>query len=80
MGRLIDADVVEDTLKKCVNDAYKRRDAQCATGVSLAILQLRNIPTAYDVEGVVEEVQNVRLPLASQKARIIGIIRKGGVE
>ena len=39
--RLIDADVVEDTLKKCVSNAYKRRDVQCAAGVSLAILQLK---------------------------------------
>lgn len=36
--------------------------------------------TAYDVEKVVAEVQNVHLPLASQTSRIVGIIRKGGVE
>ena len=56
--RLIDADVVEDTLKKCVSNAYKRRDVQCATGVSLAILQLKNIPTAYDIDKVVEELES----------------------
>ena len=56
--RLIDADVVEDTLKKCVSNAYKRRDIQCATGVSLAILQLKNIPTAYDIDKVVEELES----------------------
>ena len=56
--RLIDADVVEDTLKKCVSNAYKRRDVQCATGVSLAILQLKNIPTAYDIDKVIEELES----------------------
>ena len=55
--RLIDADAVEDTLKKCVSNAYKRRDVQCANGVNLAILQLRNIPTAYSVDEVIKELE-----------------------
>lgn len=55
--RLIDADVAEDTLKKCVSNTYKRRDIQCATGVSMAILQLRNIPTAYSIDEVVENLK-----------------------
>lgn len=37
-------------------------------------------PTAYDIEKVVAEVQNIHLPLASQTSRIVGIIRKGGAE
>ena len=50
MGRLIDADAVEDMLKKCVNNAFKRKDHQSVIGLNLAILELRNVPTAYDVE------------------------------
>lgn len=35
-------------------------------------------PTAYDVDKVVKQIQNVHLPLASQTARIVKIVRKGG--
>lgn len=49
MGRLIDADMVEDMLRECTNNALKRRDER-ASGLNLAILQLRNIPT------IIEEV------------------------
>lgn len=36
--------------------------------------------TAYDVEKVVEGVQNVHLPVASQTIRIAKIIKRGGIE
>lgn len=56
----------------------------CGYDADIALFSVKKcvseLPTAYDIEKVVEEVQNVHLPLASQKARIIGIIRKGGVE
>lgn len=65
--RLIDADKLKVYLQEYL-------------GYGHAVPWVDAQPTAYDVEEVVEEVQNVRLPLASQKARIIGIIRKGVVE
>lgn len=73
MGRLIDVDVLIENIGKIVppTDYYEFASKICNA--------IRNQPTAYDVEKVVAEVQNVRLPLASQKARIIGIIRKGEV-
>lgn len=72
--RLIDA----DELVKLLKANTMSNGTLINTNTMLAVVE--KMPTAYDVEGVVAEVQNVRLPLASQKARIIGIIRKGGVE
>lgn len=81
--RLIDADVVEDTLKKCVSNAYKRRDIQCATGVSLAVLQLRNIPEAYSVDRVVEDVRcrcyEMGLDESQTEIVVSEIVKQGGV-
>ena len=86
--RLIDADVVEDTLKKCVSNAYVRRELKCVTGVSLAILQLRNIPTAYDIDNVVEELETNKQNALEVEESIkeykvwndaIEIVKQGGV-
>lgn len=75
MGRLIDADALIAYMEEKA-DETKQLDNIIVAVVCGAVSEQ---PTAYNVEKVVEEVQNVRLPLASQKARIIGIIRKGGV-
>lgn len=53
MGRLIDADVVEDTLRNYANKV----SSESAIGLNLAVLKLRNIPTAYDVDAMVEELK-----------------------
>lgn len=37
-------------------------------------------PAAYDTEKVIEQIINVKLPSASQKSRIIGIIKRGGAD
>ena len=66
MGRLIDADVVEDILKNCVNNAFKRNDHQGAVGLNLAILELRNVPTAYDVDKVVAELEEAKEKVAKE--------------
>ena len=57
MGRFADLDIVEDMLKDCINNAFERRDFEVVRGLNLAILQLRNVPTAYDVEKVVEQLE-----------------------
>lgn len=75
--RLIDADALIEELHHMIEgDADLRKDYEYM-GIDDCI---RSIPTAYDVEKVVAEVQNVHLKLASQTARIVGIIRKGRVE
>ena len=73
MGRLIDA----DELKGCkILQPY----IGCATGKAwIREIELDDIPTAYDVDEVVKNVQGMHLPLASQTSRIVGIIREGGI-
>ena len=61
MGRLIDADVVEDMLRDYANNAHKRNDKESAVGLNLAVLMLRNVPTAYDVERVVEHINKIEV-------------------
>ena len=41
--------------------------------------EIEQVETAYDVDKVVEQIQNVHLPLASQTARIASIVKRGGV-
>lgn len=73
--RLIDAD---DALQRFIKEA--ETSGKGCIHINTIKRILHDIDTSYDIEKVVEEVQNVRLPLASQKARIIGIVKKGGVE
>ena len=75
MGRLIDADVFEKFIKEKYEDGESTDDIK-----DQFLFDLSYQPTAYDVEKVVAEVQNVHLPLASQTSRIVGIIRAGGKE
>ena len=74
MGRLIDAD---HALQRFIKEAEAGGTGCIHINTIKRLLQ--DIDTAYDVEKVVAEVQNVHLPLASQTAKIVGIIRKGGI-
>ena len=76
MGRLIDA----DKLKNMKFSKGLREDGILYVPFGEMIRNINYAPTAYDVDKVVEKVQNIHLPLASQTSRIVGIIRKGGVE
>ena len=73
--RLIDADVA---LQRFIKEA--ETSGKGCIHINTIKRLLQDIETAYDIEKVVAEVQNVRLPLAIQKARIIGIVKRGGVE
>lgn len=77
MGRLIDADAWIQELRTQMSD--KDCPGEIQDYCLFMINEINTRPTAYDVEEVVEEVQNVHLPLASQASRIVNIIRKGGI-
>ena len=75
MGRLIDAD--EYCAKHCVRNCSESQRSACSLGT---------IPTAYDVEAVLNELENMRakpaelvydVPLIEN---IIEIVKKGGVK
>ena len=68
--RLIDADALIEDLKK-----WKGLDKT----IEAVLETINKQPTSYDLEAVVEELQNMHLPLASQTIRIVKCIRKGGV-
>ena len=100
MGRLIDADALIEVLK-----AEKKQDRSRAYGehecdliagtIAMCIDTVKTIPTAYDIENVVAELEewtfetDVTMPfdktiMKNQKliasGNAIDIVRKGGVE
>ena len=78
MGRLIDAD--EYCAKHCVRNCSESQRSACSLGT---------IPTAYDVEDVVKQIEKLILPLYlclpsdivdDFKQKLIDIVRNGGVK
>ena len=72
--RLIDAD---ETIKQYTQIFVEKYGAECGEmfqGV------LKQMPTAYDVDKVVEKIQKIPFRSASAKARIIHIVKGGGVD
>lgn len=74
--RLIDADVMDRaTAEHGVKTVNGKKYVLC-DDVRKAI---HDCPTAYDVDKVVERIQKIKLPLASQMARIVHIVKEGGI-
>lgn len=76
---LIRRSAVLESLKKVFEEygiSYGSHYGGFAAAVPKAI---EKMPTAYDVDKVVEKIQNIHMPLASQTARIISIVKAGGV-
>lgn len=88
MGRLIDADVLEKKLDAilCEPD-YQHTGENWSVGVCIAQTAIYDVPTAYDVESVVEELEQMLESLsdcgddwftAEKINDAIEIVRKGG--
>lgn len=91
MARLIDADVAEKLLREYADDVgCNRGEYELANGILKAVSYIRhNIPTAYDVEKVVGEIEEDKFKhpfdedekiINSYIDRAIKAVRKGGVE
>lgn len=86
MGRLIDTDEMEKTLEEilCEPD-YQHTGENWSVGVSLAQSATYDIPTAYDVEKVVKQIEDASVELYGF-AKVVGldkvieIVRNGGVK
>lgn len=70
MSRLIDADVAEKTLRAYADEVgCHRGECELANGILKAVCYLKNIPTAYDVDKVVERLEE-KSELARKKCTI----------
>ncbi|MFR3835772.1 hypothetical protein [Eubacterium sp.] len=75
--RLIDADKLMGELHESLKgDCDLRKDYEFM-GIDEFI---ENQPTAYDVDKVVEKIQKIPFRSASTKARIIHIVKGGGID
>ena len=83
MARLIDETEVEKILRVYADDVgCNRGEYELANGILKAVGKLRDVPTAYDVEKVVEEIKeySIRTFGEIRTENVIEIVRKGGAE
>ena len=92
MGRLIDSDEIEKKLEEilCEPD-YQHTGENWSVGVSLAQSAIYDIPTAYDVEAVVKQIEEKAFPDFEEEyscngeqlvwlSDVLEIVRNGGVK
>lgn len=72
MGRLVDTDILVKIIDKHTND-----DSQLDNDITCI---LEEVPTAYDVEKVVEQIYDEIFVYDIPKDIVTEIVRKGGVE
>lgn len=75
--RLIGADELMDFISEHAEQiqyAIEHKDMEILESL------IKQIPTAYDVDKVVEKIQKIPFRSASTKARIIHIVKGGGID
>ena len=86
--RLIDADLIDRNtaikeLFAYAESKFQSGEIELANGILKAkcfLEKQENVPTAYDVDKVVEKIQKIPVSSASAKARIIYTVERGGVK
>ncbi len=80
---LISRQTAIDKLFEYAESKFQSGEIELANGILKAKCFLEspcNIPTAYDVDKVVERIQKIPFRSASVKARIIHIVKGGGTD
>lgn len=86
MSRLIDADVAEKTLRAYADEVgCHRGEYELANGILKAVCYLENIPTAYELDKIVEQLEEFReemekLGYSGMLTDMIEIVKGGGVD
>lgn len=79
--RLIDADLFEKEIKAVAQgQATSLMPDMVELSVETIVETLDEVPTAYDVDKVVEKIQKIPFRSAFVKARIIHIVKGGGIK